>query len=73
MSMYKVVKSKSSPGVAAVMSLILPGVGQVYTGRWLWALFFFIFTPGFWLGTGGLLGWVFHLWSAWHAYRSSEL
>ena len=59
-------------GFAALLSLIIPGVGQVYTGRFFWALFFFIFTPGFWLGTGGLLGWVFHIWSAWHAWHSAD-
>ena len=40
-------KQEQRQGLAAVLSLIVPGVGQVYTGRFFWALFFFIFTPGF--------------------------
>ena len=71
--MNSVIKTnQQNQGLAAIMSLILPGVGQIYTGRFFWALFFFIFTPGFWLGSGGLLGWIFHIWSAWHAWRSAE-
>lgn len=49
------------PGVAAVLSLIVPGVGQFYAGRWLWGIFWLVVTPGFWIGTGGLLGWVCHI------------
>ncbi|MCG3211996.1 MAG: hypothetical protein FOGNACKC_05642 [Anaerolineae bacterium] len=57
-----------NPGTAAVLSFIVPGVGQIYNGQWLWGIFWLIITPGFWLGTGGLLGWVCHLIAAWQAY-----
>jgi len=57
-----------SPGTAAVLSIIIPGVGQVYNGQIWWAIFWFIITPGLWIGTGGLLGWVCHLISAYLAY-----
>jgi len=60
-----------NPGLAAVLSLILPGVGQIYNGQFLWAIFWFIVTPGTWITTGGLLGWVAHLISAYTAYRSA--
>ena len=53
-----------NPGVAAVLSLILPGVGQFYAGRWGWGIVWFLITPGFWIGTGGLLGWICHIFSA---------
>lgn len=53
-----------NPGTAAVLSIILPGLGQIYNGQIWWAIFWFIITPGFWLGTGGLLGWVCHVISA---------
>ena len=59
------------PGSAAILSLIVPGVGQIYAGRWLWAIFFFILTPGFWLGSGGLIGWIMHIIAAWHAHGSA--
>ena len=57
-----------NPGTAAVMSFVLPGLGQIYNGQFWWAIFWFIITPGFWLGTGGLLGWVCHVISAYMAY-----
>jgi hypothetical protein len=34
----------------------------------LWAIFWFIITPGLWIGTGGLLGWICHIASPYHAY-----
>ena len=56
-------------GTAAVLSFLLPGVGQIYNGKFLRGLIWLIITPGFWLGTGGLLGWVCHLVSSYTAYR----
>jgi TM2 domain-containing membrane protein YozV len=58
----------SKPGIAAVLSLIVPGVGQIYNGKFLRGLFWLIITPGFWIGTGGMLGWVCHLIAAYTAY-----
>ncbi len=58
-----------NPGLAAVLSLIVPGVGQFYNGRILAGVLWLVLTPGFWIGTGGLLGWVFHLISAYTAYK----
>ena len=54
--------------IAALLSLIVPGVGQIYNGKWLRGLFWLIVTPGFWIGTGGFFGWVCHLISAYTAY-----
>src|SRR4028118_2170857 len=45
------------PGVAAVLSAIIPGVGQFYNGRFLAGILWLIITPGLWIGTGGLPGW----------------
>ena len=58
-----------NPGTAAVLSLILPGVGQIYNGDFLRGIFWLIVTPGFWIGTGGLLGWVCHVIAAYTAHR----
>lgn len=58
-----------SPGLAAILSLIVPGVGQFYNGRILAGILWLIITPGLWIGTGGLFGWVAHLVSAYLAYR----
>jgi TM2 domain-containing membrane protein YozV len=60
------------PGLAALLSLLIPGVGQLYNGKILRGLFWLIITPGFWIGTGGLLGWVCHLISAYTAYRYAK-
>ncbi len=61
-------KAKTA-GTAAVLSLVLPGVGQIYNGDFLRAIFWFIVTPGFWIGSGGTLGWICHLISAYTAYH----
>jgi TM2 domain-containing membrane protein YozV len=59
----------SRQGNAAVLSLIIPGVGQIYNGKFLRGLFWLIATPGLWIGSGGLLGWICHVISAYTAYR----
>ena len=57
-----------NPGTAAVLSFFVPGVGQIYNGTILRGLFWLIVTPGLWLGTGGLLGWVCHIVAAYTAH-----
>lgn len=61
-----------NPGLAAVLSLVVPGVGQIYNGEFLRGIFWLIVTPGFWIGTGGTLGWIAHLISAFTAYKRAE-
>jgi TM2 domain-containing membrane protein YozV len=56
------------PGNAAVLSFLLPGLGQVYNGKFLRGIFWFIITPGLWIGSGGLLGWICHVISSYTAY-----
>ena len=56
------------PGLAAVLSLIIPGVGQLYNGRILAGILWLIITPGLWIGMGGTLGWICHIISAYTAY-----
>lgn len=63
----------SRPGVAAVLSFLLPGLGQIYNGDILRGLFWLIVTPGMWIGTGGCLGWLCHLVAAATAYHRGEL
>ena len=61
-----------NPGTAAVLSLLLPGLGQFYNGDFLRGIFWLIVTPGLWIGSGGTLGWIFHILSAWTAHRRAH-
>lgn len=60
------------PTAAGALSLIVPGFGQIYTGHIFWGIFWLIITPGFWLGSGGTLGWICHLLSAYFAYQAAQ-
>jgi TM2 domain-containing membrane protein YozV len=62
----------SKAGNAAVLSLIVPGFGQIYNGEFLRGIFWLVITPGFWIGTGGMLGWVCHLIASYTAYHRAE-
>ena len=61
--------SSHKPGVAAVLSLIVPGVGQFYNGTFWRGIFWLIITPGLWIGSGGTLGWICHVIAAITAYN----
>ncbi|MHB8874885.1 MAG: hypothetical protein ACYC8T_14445 [Myxococcaceae bacterium] len=63
----------SRPGVAALLSFLIPGVGQIYNGDILRGVFWLIVTPGMWIGSGGLLGWVCHVLAAGTAFHRGEL
>ncbi|MGH9943165.1 MAG: hypothetical protein ACRD9R_12500 [Pyrinomonadaceae bacterium] len=64
------------PVLAGILSLIIPGVGQLYNGQvlagvlWLVALVTII--PGFWIGTGGLLGLLSHVIAGYTAYNYAK-
>jgi TM2 domain-containing membrane protein YozV len=63
---------QKNPGLAAVLSFVIPGLGQIYNGAFVRGIVWLIVTPGFWLGTGSTLGWVCHVVSAYTAYRYAE-
>ena len=60
------------PGTAAVLSLIVPGVGQFYNGDFLRGIFWLIVTPGLWIGSGGTLGWICHIIAAATAHHRAR-
>jgi TM2 domain-containing membrane protein YozV len=60
--------ARPNPNLAGLLSFIVPGVGQIYNGAFLRGIFWLVVTPGFWIGTGGMLGWVCHLIAAYTAY-----
>ncbi|MCA9583897.1 MAG: hypothetical protein KC657_00910 [Myxococcales bacterium] len=62
-------RTQRDPGVAAVLSFFIPGVGQFYNGAFLRGLFWLVVTPGLWIGSAGTLGWMFHIAAAYTAYR----
>jgi hypothetical protein len=62
----------SKSGNAAVLSLIIPGVGQIYNGAFWRGIFWLIITPGLWLGSAGWFGWTCHLLSAYTAYHYAQ-
>ena len=64
--------SARNPGTAAILSLIVPGAGQIYNGAFWRGVFWLIITPGFWIGTAGLFGWPFHLIAAYTAYNHAK-
>jgi TM2 domain-containing membrane protein YozV len=64
--------SRREPATALVLSFLIPGVGQLYSGRIGWAIFWFIFTPGLWIGSGGMFGWIAHILSALQAQSQAE-
>ncbi len=61
-------KSLPNPGVSAVLSFFIPGVGQIYNGAFLRGIFWLIVTPGLWIFSAGTLGWIFHIVAAYTAY-----
>jgi hypothetical protein len=53
--------------IAALASLLLPGLGQLVQGRLLAALLFFVFAGVVWFISLGTLGWIMHLWASLNA------
>ena len=52
--------------IAAIASLLVPGLGQLLQGRLLIAVFQFVLAVLLWIV---LLGWIVHLWSIIDAAR----
>ncbi len=57
-----------NPGIAAVLSFVIPGLGQFYNGKFLRGIFWLIVTPGLWIGSAGTLGWICHVIAGYTAY-----
>ena len=62
-----------NPGTAAVLSALIPGIGQFYNGDFLRGIFWLIVTPGLWIGSGGMLGWICHVIAAFTAYSRANV
>ncbi|MGH0029458.1 MAG: hypothetical protein ACQGVC_06690 [Myxococcota bacterium] len=60
-----------SPGVSAVLSVIVPGLGQVYSGRLLAGAIWFLATA-FCYSAVLLPGFLAHAFCVWSAYESAK-
>jgi TM2 domain-containing membrane protein YozV len=69
---YRLIAMRN-PGTAAVLSAVIPGIGQFYNGDFLRGIFWLIVTPGMWIGTGGLFGWVCHVIAAFTAHHRAKV
>ena len=67
----KIVKEHNE-ALAALLSFLIPGVGQFYNREILRGLFWLIVTPTLWIGSAGHLGWIFHIIAAYTAYRRAK-
>ena len=61
-----------SPGIAAVLSFLIPGLGQLYTGRLLAAALWFVGTAlAYWaVLVPGFIAHALCIWSAYQGARS---
>jgi len=57
-----------NPWIAGILSLIIPGLGQIYNGRIIIGIIWLLVTGVSWIGSIGFMGWVVHLIAAWCAY-----
>ncbi len=64
------------PGIAAVLSFVIPGLGQLYNGDFfralLWFGFAIILGITLFLPTFGIASVLYHLFCAWAAYSRAE-
>jgi TM2 domain-containing membrane protein YozV len=60
------------PLLAGILSLLIPGLGQLYNGRILAGIMWLILTGVSWIGTVGLLGLLVHLIAAYCAYSFAK-
>lgn len=60
------------PLLAGILSLLVPGLGQIYNGRIIIGIIWLVLTGFSWIGSAGLLGWVVHLIAGWCAYSYAK-
>ncbi|MBC7798914.1 MAG: hypothetical protein H7Z37_18750 [Pyrinomonadaceae bacterium] len=60
------------PITAGLLSLLIPGVGQIYNGQIIWGILWLVLTGVSWIGSAGTLGWIVHLICAYFAYSYAK-
>ncbi len=65
------IRRSPSPGISAVLSVVLPGLGQIYNGNLVAGAIWFLATS---LGYSAVLlpGFLIHAASVWCAYRGAQ-
>ena len=60
------------PLLAGVLSLLIPGIGQIYNGRIIIGIIWILLTGVSWIGSVGVLGIFVHAIAAWCAYSYAK-
>ena len=67
-----ILQTMREPWIAGILSLLIPGLGQIYNGRIIVGVLWLVLTGFSWIGSAGMLGWVVHLIAAWCAYSFAK-
>jgi TM2 domain-containing membrane protein YozV len=60
------------PLLAGILSLLIPGLGQIYNGRIIVGIIWLVVTGVSWIGTVGLLGLLIHVIAGYCAYSYAK-
>jgi TM2 domain-containing membrane protein YozV len=60
------------PFLAGLLSLLIPGVGQIYNGQIISGVLWLLLTGVSWIGSAGTLGWIVHIIAAYFAYSYAK-
>lgn len=60
------------PFLAGLLSLLIPGVGQIYNGQIISGIIWLLLTGVSWVGSAGMLGWLVHIIAAYFAYSYAK-
>ena len=61
-----------NPLIAGTLSLLIPGLGQIYNGRILIGIIWMLIFGISWIGSVGFFGLIIHVISAWCAYSFAK-
>ena len=61
-----------NPFIAGFLSLLIPGLGQIYNGRIIFGLIWMLVFGISWIGSVGFFGLIVHVISAWCAYSYAK-
>jgi TM2 domain-containing membrane protein YozV len=61
-----------NPLIAGILSLLIPGLGQIYNGRVLIGIIWMLIFGISWIGSVGFFGLIIHVISAWCAYSFAK-